>query len=177
MRLSRNFGCSNILDRKLFGSGMMVCHEKFSQLFFKGWNLVASYKDSRVLFTSRINVRCNLEKENEHLILPIGVLISPFVSCSYFCFHFFLMKESKINKGMRSIFCVLVKEEPCWWKKLLRGDGKTPHYIKVDWDKWADEDEEGNISYFQFYFIFEIYVACKLFILEKLSSFLWYTPT
>ncbi|XP_078164231.1 HSP20-like chaperones superfamily protein isoform X2 [Carex rostrata] len=53
-------------------------------------------------------------------------------------------EESKINKGMRSIFCVLVKEEPCWWKKLLRGDGKTPHYIKVDWDKWADEDEEGG---------------------------------
>ncbi|BBH10400.1 HSP20-like chaperones superfamily protein [Prunus dulcis] len=27
-------------------------------------------------------------------------------------------------------------------EKLLRGDGKTPHYVKVDWDKWVDEDED-----------------------------------
>jgi cytosolic prostaglandin-E synthase len=60
------------------------------------------------------------------------------------------MKESKINKGVRSIFCVLAKQEHSWWKKLLRGGGKTPHYIKVDWDKWADEDEDGNISCFSF---------------------------
>lgn len=43
---------------------------------------------------------------------------------------------------MRSIFCVLQKAEPKWWTKLLRGDGKAPHYVKVDWDKWVDEDDE-----------------------------------
>lgn len=52
------------------------------------------------------------------------------------------VEESKINYGVRSIFCVLEKAEPKWWNKLLRGDGKPPHYVKVDWDKWADEDEE-----------------------------------
>lgn len=52
-----------------------------------------------MLFTSRINVRCNLEKENEHLVLPIGVLISPFVSCSYFCFRFFFNEGEQDKQG------------------------------------------------------------------------------
>ena len=52
------------------------------------------------------------------------------------------VEESKINIGLRSIFCVLEKAEPKWWKKLLRGDDKVPHYVKVDWDKWVDEDDE-----------------------------------
>lgn len=30
------------------------------------------------------------------------------------------------------------------WNRLLRGDGKAPHYVKVDWDKWADEDEDNG---------------------------------
>lgn len=45
---------------------------------------------------------------------------------------------------MRSIFCILQKAEPKWWTKLLRGDGKAPHYVKVDWDKWVDEDDEPD---------------------------------
>ncbi|XP_047943200.1 uncharacterized protein OsI_027940-like [Salvia hispanica] len=48
--------------------------------------------------------------------------------------------ESKINIGLRSIFCVLEKAEQKWWKKLLRGDEKI-HYVNVDWDKWVDEDD------------------------------------
>lgn len=35
------------------------------------------------------------------------------------------------------------KVEKGWWKKLLHGDEKTPHYVKVDWDKWVDEDDDG----------------------------------
>ncbi|KAK8570226.1 hypothetical protein V6N13_002921 [Hibiscus sabdariffa] len=53
-----------------------------------------------------------------------------------------IVEESKINIGVRSIFCILEKAEKVWWKKLLRGDGKAPHYVKVDWDKWVDEDED-----------------------------------
>ncbi|XP_064989081.1 uncharacterized protein OsI_027940-like isoform X1 [Musa acuminata AAA Group] len=52
-------------------------------------------------------------------------------------------EASKINVGVRSIFCVVEKAEKGWWKKLLRGDGKAPHYVKVDWDKWVDEDANG----------------------------------
>ncbi|XP_010556743.1 PREDICTED: uncharacterized protein OsI_027940-like isoform X3 [Tarenaya hassleriana] len=51
------------------------------------------------------------------------------------------VEPSKINIGVRNIFCILEKAEPKRWEKLLRG-GKPPHYVKVDWDKWVDEDEE-----------------------------------
>ncbi|XP_057782337.1 uncharacterized protein OsI_027940-like [Salvia miltiorrhiza] len=51
------------------------------------------------------------------------------------------VEESKISIGVRNIFCVLEKAENKWWKKLLRGDEKI-HYVKVDWDKWVDEDDE-----------------------------------
>ncbi|XP_010522788.1 PREDICTED: uncharacterized protein OsI_027940 [Tarenaya hassleriana] len=51
------------------------------------------------------------------------------------------VEASKINIGVRNIFCILEKAEPKRWDKLLRG-GKPPHYVKVDWDKWVDEDEE-----------------------------------
>ncbi|WZZ11829.1 hypothetical protein YC2023_104918 [Brassica napus] len=33
--------------------------------------------------------------------------------------------------------------QPERWNKLVRG-GKAPHYVKVDWDKWVDEDDEGS---------------------------------
>ncbi|XVF32757.1 hypothetical protein REPUB_Repub17cG0110700 [Reevesia pubescens] len=56
------------------------------------------------------------------------------------------VEESKINIGVRSIFCILEKAEKAWWKKLLCGDVKTPHYVKVDWDKWVDEDEENAVG-------------------------------
>lgn len=77
--------------------------------------------------------------------------ITPFV---IFCFSLLfsaiftlLYQESKINTGVRSIFCVVEKAEKAWWKKLLRGDGKTPHYIKVDWDKWVDEDDANGVLF------------------------------
>ncbi|XP_047329326.1 uncharacterized protein OsI_027940-like [Impatiens glandulifera] len=54
------------------------------------------------------------------------------------------VEKSKISVGVRGIFCVLEKVEIKWWKKLLRGDGKTPHNVKVDWDKWVDEDDDQD---------------------------------
>lgn len=51
---------------------------------------------------------------------------------------------SKINIGLRNIFCVLKKEEQGWWKRLLKSEGKPAPYIKVDWNKWCDEDEEES---------------------------------
>ncbi|XP_050366203.1 uncharacterized protein OsI_027940-like isoform X3 [Argentina anserina] len=52
------------------------------------------------------------------------------------------VEESKISIGVRSIVCIVEKAENVWWSKLLKGAGKTPHYVKVDWDKWVDEDED-----------------------------------
>lgn len=28
----------------------------------------------------------------------------------------------------------------------MREDGKAPHFIKVDWDKWVDEDEDSGTN-------------------------------
>ncbi|GAB4841138.1 hypothetical protein Ancab_021882 [Ancistrocladus abbreviatus] len=54
------------------------------------------------------------------------------------------VEESKINVGVRNTFCIIEKVEQKWWKKILRGDAKPPHYVKVDWDKWVDEDDESG---------------------------------
>jgi hypothetical protein len=51
-------------------------------------------------------------------------------------------QKSKIQITNRHILAVLEKKEPGYWDKLLKGKGKTPQYIKVDWSKWVDEDEE-----------------------------------
>jgi prostaglandin-E synthase len=51
-------------------------------------------------------------------------------------------EKSKIQITNRHILAVLEKKEPGYWDKLLKGKGKTPQYIKVDWSKWVDEDEE-----------------------------------
>lgn len=34
------------------------------------------------------------------------------------------------------------KEEGPHWPRLLKQTGKTPQYVKADWDKWMDEDDE-----------------------------------
>ncbi|KAG2578332.1 hypothetical protein PVAP13_6NG228900 [Panicum virgatum] len=54
------------------------------------------------------------------------------------------VEASKISVGDRSIFCVVEKAEAKWWKKLVRDDQKAPHFVKVDWDKWVDEDDDGG---------------------------------
>lgn len=66
------------------------------------------------------------------------------------------LQESKISVGVRSIVSVVQKAEGGWWKRLLRGEGKAPHYVKVDWDKWADEDEDEGM-----YFCFFDFLMCK----------------
>jgi hypothetical protein len=63
-----------------------------------------------------------------------------------------LFQESKINVGVRGIFCVVQKAESEWWKRLLKAEGKTPHYVKVDWDKWVDEDEDAGMYTFKPYY-------------------------
>uniref|UniRef100_A0A6V7QRH4 RNA helicase n=1 Tax=Ananas comosus var. bracteatus TaxID=296719 RepID=A0A6V7QRH4_ANACO len=43
---------------------------------------------------------------------------------------------------------VLRKAISQWWPRLLKKEGKPPGFLKVDWDKWIDEDdEEGKIIY------------------------------
>ncbi|XP_044474556.1 co-chaperone protein p23-1-like isoform X2 [Mangifera indica] len=52
------------------------------------------------------------------------------------------VNESKASVGSRNI-CYLVKKlENKWWSRLIKQGGKPPVFLKVDWDKWVDEDEE-----------------------------------
>ena len=45
----------------------------------------------------------------------------------------------------RTITLVIAKkDEGPYWPRLLKASGKSPQYIKADWDKWVDEDEEDE---------------------------------
>ncbi|CAL4918184.1 unnamed protein product [Urochloa decumbens] len=50
--------------------------------------------------------------------------------------------KTKTKMGLRNIICKIQKEKKGWWKRLLKSEEKHP-YIKVDWNKWCDEDEES----------------------------------
>nr|XP_043618449.1 co-chaperone protein p23-1-like [Erigeron canadensis] len=53
------------------------------------------------------------------------------------------VNESKSSVGSRSIVYLIKKEESKWWNRLLKA-GKSPTFIKVDWDKWVDEDDDQD---------------------------------
>ncbi|XP_023645533.1 uncharacterized protein OsI_027940 isoform X2 [Capsella rubella] len=51
--------------------------------------------------------------------------------------------------------CYMVKKaESKWWNRLIKQEGKPPVYLKVDWDKWVDEDDEdkGDMDFGDFDF-------------------------
>ncbi|XP_076920683.1 co-chaperone protein p23-1-like [Bidens hawaiensis] len=54
------------------------------------------------------------------------------------------VNESKASVGSRTIVYLIKKEESKWWNRLLKQEGKTPTFVKVDWDKWVDEDEHDE---------------------------------
>ncbi|XP_031280560.1 uncharacterized protein OsI_027940 isoform X2 [Pistacia vera] len=99
-----------------------------------------------VLLPDSKNAKVNLEPEGVFTFSAIAGAENNLYEIKLDLFDKVNVEESKINIGVRSIFCILEKAEKGWWKKLLRGDGKTPHYIKVDWDKWVDEDEDNGVG-------------------------------
>nr|XP_043636147.1 co-chaperone protein p23-1-like [Erigeron canadensis] len=54
------------------------------------------------------------------------------------------VKESKASIGSRNIVYLVKKEESKWWSRFLKQEGRTPVFIKVDWNKWVDEDEQDE---------------------------------
>ncbi|KAK4483764.1 hypothetical protein RD792_010967 [Penstemon davidsonii] len=53
----------------------------------------------------------------------------------------------KTKTGLRNILCTVMKEQKGWWKRLLKSEEKPAPYIKVDWYKWCDEDEDESEAY------------------------------
>ncbi|KAK4434146.1 Co-chaperone protein p23-1 [Sesamum alatum] len=52
--------------------------------------------------------------------------------------------ESKASFTSRNICYLVKKAENKWWSRLLKQEGKPPVFVKVDWDKWVDEDEQDD---------------------------------
>jgi len=54
-------------------------------------------------------------------------------------------KESKINHTAKNVEMVLRKKElkEEFWPRLLK-DAKKVHFLKTDFDKWVDEDEQNE---------------------------------
>ena len=44
----------------------------------------------------------------------------------------------------RQVFCALIKEDAEWWERLLAAGEKKPANLHVDFDKWADEDDDAG---------------------------------
>jgi prostaglandin-E synthase len=53
------------------------------------------------------------------------------------------LQESKIAVNPRYLFLVIAKAQSgAHWPRLLKAEGRAPKSVKVDWDKWKDEDDE-----------------------------------
>ncbi|CAN6686339.1 unnamed protein product [Malus baccata var. baccata] len=50
--------------------------------------------------------------------------------------------NTKTSVGLRNICYLVKKAEDKWWSRLIKQQGRAPIFLKVDWDKWVDEDEE-----------------------------------
>ncbi|XP_038220212.1 uncharacterized protein CG16817-like [Zerene cesonia] len=78
------------------------------------------------------------DKKNYEVTIPLYDMVEPEVS-------------GFVNKG-RCIEMVLRKEkkDASFWPSLTK-DKKKPHYLKIDFNKWKDEDdeneEEGNYNF------------------------------
>lgn len=55
-------------------------------------------------------------------------------------------EDTKISQTDRTILLVIAKKGEDFWPRLLKQPGKTSPNIKVDWDKWVDEDEEDEAA-------------------------------
>uniref|UniRef100_A0A7N0RI75 Co-chaperone protein p23 n=1 Tax=Kalanchoe fedtschenkoi TaxID=63787 RepID=A0A7N0RI75_KALFE len=69
------------------------------------------------------------------------------VGFSFELFEKIVPEGCKTKVGSRNIVCSVQKAEEGWWKRLLKLEGKPAPYIKVDWNKWRDEDDEDSIGY------------------------------
>lgn len=59
------------------------------------------------------------------------------------------VEESKVSVSPRQIFLVIEKADTDGhWPRLTKESGKHLSHIKVDWNKYVDEDEEDEVQDF-----------------------------
>ncbi|KAI4363925.1 hypothetical protein MLD38_020084 [Melastoma candidum] len=86
-----------------------------------------------------VSVKC--EKEGLFAFSAIGAQGEP-VTFSLELYAAVAPEGCKTKTGLRSIICSIQKEEKGWWRRLLKSEERPAPYLKVDWNKWCDEDEE-----------------------------------
>ncbi|CDP01142.1 unnamed protein product [Coffea canephora] len=90
------------------------------------------------------NVTHKLEPEGKFLFsATTGVDNTPY-EVEFDLFDKVDANESKISATSRNICYLVQKAENKWWGRLLKQSGKPPIFLKVDWDKWVDEDEQDE---------------------------------
>lgn len=90
------------------------------------------------------NVKHKLEPEGKFLFsATAGVDDTPY-EVEFNLFDKVDVNESKISATSRNICYLVKKAENKWWSRLLKHSGKPPVFLKVDWDKWVDEDEQDE---------------------------------
>ncbi|KAI8546135.1 hypothetical protein RHMOL_Rhmol07G0093300 [Rhododendron molle] len=95
-----------------------------------------------VLLSDAKHVEVNLEPDGRFTFSAIAGVENHLYGVKLSLYGKVNLKGGQINQRKRSILCVIMKTEKKWWKKLLRGDEKMPHNVKVDWEKWVDEEDD-----------------------------------
>ncbi|KAF4397118.1 hypothetical protein CsatB_027656 [Cannabis sativa] len=90
-----------------------------------------------------INVKC--EPQGLFSFSALGAQGEPF-HFTLTLYGTILPEGCKTKPGLRNIICSIQKEQKGWWKRLLKTEEKPAPYLKVDWNKWCDEDEEESRS-------------------------------
>ncbi|CAK9183898.1 unnamed protein product [Ilex paraguariensis] len=88
-----------------------------------------------------ISVKC--EPQGLFSFSAVGVQGAPFVF-SIELYGKIVPEACKTNVGLRNILCSVQKAEKGWWQRLQKSEEKPAPYLKVDWNKWCDEDEEES---------------------------------
>ena len=93
-----------------------------------------------------INIKiCLNDSKNVNLTVDDNINFDCESNNSNYAFSFKLLhkvqSEPVINIFGNNISILLTKDEDIWWSKLTE-DQQFKKHIKVDWDKWIDEDDE-----------------------------------
>ena len=88
------------------------------------------------------DVKLNLKPEGHFSFLAKGPADDIPYELDLELFDAVNVEESKAAVAPRTICYLIKKAENKWWPRLVKKEGKPPVFLKVDWDKWQDEDDE-----------------------------------
>ncbi|KAF0911836.1 hypothetical protein E2562_012321 [Oryza meyeriana var. granulata] len=87
------------------------------------------------------DVKLNLKPEGHFIFSAKGPADDTPYELDLELFDAVNVEESKAAVAPRTICYLIKKADSKWWPRLLK-EGKPPVFLKVDWDKWQDEDDE-----------------------------------